>query len=63
VNKADIAAFVGTSLEKMAQGMEEVRPDRAWLMSSLLNDEDVHSIYETLRQQLPFKRRADAATT
>jgi urease accessory protein len=63
VNKADIAAFVGTSLEKMAQGMEEVRPDRAWLMSSLLNDEDVQEIYETLLHQLPFKRRADAATT
>lgn len=54
VSKSDLATFVGTSLEKMAQGMEAARPNRAWLICSLLNDEDVQSVYATLRQQLPL---------
>lgn len=63
VNKADLAGFVGASLEKMTQGMEEARPNRPWLLSCLLNEEDVRSIYATLREQLPLSGGGNGATT
>ncbi|MBY6059597.1 urease accessory protein UreG [Leisingera daeponensis] len=54
VNKVDLAPFVSASIEVITQGMEEIRPNKAWLLSSLLDKEDVQEIYDQLRQQLPF---------
>lgn len=54
VNKVDLAPFVGASLEAMARDMKQVRLDRAWQFTNLMNEESARSIYTHLRERLPF---------